>query len=444
MLKSLFIQNYAIIQDLQIDFNGGLSTITGETGAGKSILLGALSLLIGNRADSNVLFDDSRKCIVEGIFQIGGYGLEDFFKENDIDFAEQTVVRREINPDGKSRAFVNDSPVNLSLLKVMGEQLIDIHSQHENLYIENPVFQLRILDTFAKQLPTLQLFSEKFRNYKNLLSEYHTEKEKAEKNKADLDYFQFQYNQLIESKLRRGEQEELEEELKLLTHAEEIKSHLAQVLGLLSGDEISVIAMLKDALSNLSRIQAVFSVAESYGSRIDASFIELKDIAKEIETNYEKIDFDPERAELVRQRIDLIYGLQQKHRVSSVDELIHIQEDLKNRIDHITNSDEKLSNLKKAIDIEKSVLENISGELSRNRKNVIPQIEARVQELLFQLGMPNAVFKVEIISGDEFNSYGSDKVRFLFSANKQTFPLELSKVASGGEMETEPYLNHMN
>jgi len=251
MLKALSIQNYALIKDIRIEFNGGLSIITGETGAGKSILLGALSLLIGQRADTSVLFDTSRKCIVEGTFLITAYGMEKFFTENELDYADETSVRREITTDGKSRAFINDTPVNISLLKLLGDKLIDIHSQHENLYLENPVFQLEILDTIANQSSSLQQYKENYQAYRKLLSDYQTLCETNEKQKSDLDYLQFQFNQLNEAKLKEEELEDLEAEYQTLSHAEEIKSHLNFISETLSGDTNSLIVNAKDCILHL-------------------------------------------------------------------------------------------------------------------------------------------------------------------------------------------------
>lgn len=434
MVTSLSIQNYALINELHISLSDGLSIITGETGAGKSILLGALSLLVGQRADSGVLLDGSRKCIVEGTFNLTGYGLEELFKQYELDFDTTSVIRREISPDGKSRAFVNDTPVNVSVLKDLGEHLIDIHSQHQNLYLENPVFQLSVLDKFARHIPILQRYRDAFQMFKVLVSEYERVLQEASKNKADLEYFQFQYNQLNEAKLKADEQEVMEQDLKVLTHAEEIKAALSTASGLISGEGNSTILLLKDAIQQLSKIRNIHAASNDLFTRLDTVLIEIKDIAHETENLAEHVDYDPDKLELLKQRLDLIYSLQQKHRVSSVTELIQIQDTLKQKIDLISNADTKLDELKKETSRLRSILENVASEISANRKKIIPQITGRVDELLKQLGIPNGVFAIELTKSDDFMPSGNDKVRFLFSANKQAPMQELSKVASGGEM----------
>lgn len=434
MLKSLSIQNYAIIQDLNIDFSGGLSIITGETGAGKSILLGALSLIIGQRADTSVLYDSSRKCVVEGEFSIKGYGLDELFAENELDYADITLIRREISSDGKSRAFINDTPVNVSVLKVFGERLIDVHSQHQNLYIDNENFQLKVLDTFAKQNDLLQEYCAKFAQYRVLYAEYQKKTEEYQKNKADLEYFQFQYNQLYEARLTDGEQELLEAELQTLTHAEEIKTHLGMVLNYLEGEDSSIILFSKDSINYLNKVRSVFAASATLSDRLNSVLIELKDIASEVNEHFEKIESDPERAELVKQRIDLLYSLEQKHRVTSVKELMVIEADLKAKIDLIDNADTQLDTLKIQLDQLRANLENTAGKISTNRKQVLPAIEEKVTVLLQNLGMPNGVFKVRIDALPDLAMNGQDAVRFLFSANKQGQLQDLGKVASGGEM----------
>lgn len=434
MLTSLTIQNYALIQELNINLSGGLSIITGETGAGKSILLGALSLIIGQRADTSVLLDTTRKCIVEGIFSIKNYGLEEFFFQQDLYFDEQTIIRREISPDGKSRAFVNDSPVNLSVLKDLGEKLIDIHSQHQNLYIENPAFQLQVLDTFAQQLPLIQLYKDAFASYKLLQSEYQTLSSNSDKNKADLDYFQYQFEQLNQAKLIYDEQEKLENEFQVLTHAAEIKASLVSASNIVSGEGYSILALLKDIQYQLSKLTNFFQPSIDLQNRFNTILIELKDLNREIEILGEKTEHDPEQIENINQRLDLIYSLQQKHRVSTIEELIFIKDDLQQKINSISSSDFRLDEIRVEIEKVRNNLKTYAFEISQKRKKIIPMIESRIQELLHQLGMPNALFKVELEPSDDFLSSGTDRALFLFSANKQV-PLQvLSKVASGGEM----------
>lgn len=434
MLKTLSIQNYALIKDIRIDFNGGLSIITGETGAGKSILLGALSLLIGQRADTSVLFDTSRKCIVEGTFTISAYGMNGFFTENELDYADETTIRREITTDGKSRAFINDTPVNISLLKMLGDKLIDIHSQHENLYLENPAFQLEILDTIASQTKTLQLYRENYQAYRKLINEFETLKETNEKQKSDLDYLQFQYSQLFEARLKDGENEELEAEYQTLSHAEEIKLHLGFISETLSGENNSLIVSTKECISHLQKIKDIFKQSSEYLPRFENILIELKDIYPALDRMAITIEDNPERLEFVKQRLDLINSLLQKHKLSTIPELISLKEKLSREINSIVTADEKLIQLQKEIVLQKAELTKIAAELTGKRKLSAPGLEKRVQDILYQLGMPNAVFAADLSQTPDFTPTGTDKIRFLFSANKQSAPQEISKVASGGEM----------
>lgn len=434
MLKTLSIQNYALIKDIRIDFNGGLSIITGETGAGKSILLGALSLLIGQRADTSVLFDTSRKCIVEGTFQISAYGMNGFFEENELDYANETTIRREITTDGKSRAFINDTPVNISLLKLLGDKLIDIHSQHENLYLENPGFQLEILDTIANQHQLIQQYKENYQAYRKLQTEFDSLREANEKQKSDLDYLQFQFAQLNEAKLKADEQEELETEYQTLSHAGEIKMHLGFVSEALSGETNSLIITTKECIQHLHKIKDIFKQGNEYLSRFESLLIELKDIYPSIDKLAAGIEDNPDRLEFVKQRLDLINSLLQKHKLSTIAELIILKEKLSKQINSIVTADEKLEQLQKEIEKQKQSLLKVAGELTARRKQSAPGLEKRVEEILHQLGMPNAVFCVELGIAPDFTPTGMDRIRFLFSANKQSAPQEISKVASGGEM----------
>ncbi|NJO68144.1 MAG: AAA family ATPase [Bacteroidetes bacterium] len=299
MLKALSIQNYALIKDIRIDFNNGLSIITGETGAGKSILLGALSLLIGQRADTSVLFDTSRKCIVEGTFHISTYGMKDFFGENELDYADETTIRREITNEGKSRAFINDTPVNIGLLKTLGDKLIDIHSQHENLYLENPLFQLDILDTIAHQHKDLEVYKENYHSYRKLLNDFQEVNDRNEKQKNDLDYLQHQFNQLNNAKLKGDELEELEAEYQTLSHAEEIKTHLAIISELLSGENNALIVNTKDCIQHLLKIKDIFKPAGEFQSRFESILIEMKDLYPAIDKLATNIEHDPVRLEYV-------------------------------------------------------------------------------------------------------------------------------------------------
>ncbi len=434
MLQSIYIQNYALISELEIDFNKGLNIITGETGAGKSILLGALSLVLGQRADTSVLKDKARKCFVEAKFQIKQYKIKHFFKQNDLDYEDLTTIRREITDNGKSRAFINDTPVNLSLLKELSSSLIDIHSQHESLLLGDDHFQLSLVDSFAHHQDLLDTYGNKFEEYNILNSEYNKLINNAEKAKADLDYYQFQFDQLEALKLTDGEQGELEEELVQLNHAEEIKLKLSESFHLLSGEEISIISNLKQVKSAIESISKYIKEGEDLTQRIESTYIELQDLNNEIEILNEKVEHDPAKIEFIRERLDNIYSLEQKHKVSSVKELITIKEELQQKIDMINSYDFETEKIKKQLDLLLVELTNDANQISENRKVIIPKIENKVIGILQLLGIPNANFKVEQVPTEEFLPTGKEIIRFLFSANKNVALEELSKVASGGEI----------
>ena len=434
MFQSIYIQNYALINELEIDFNKGLNIITGETGAGKSILLGALSLVLGQRADTSVLKDKTRKCFVEAKFQIKQYKIKEFFKKNDLDYEDLTTIRREITDNGKSRAFINDTPVNLSVLKDLSNNLIDIHSQHESLLLGEDHFQLSLVDSFANHQQLLDNYRNIFEEYNTVTSEYKKQLNNADKAKADLDYFQFQFDQLETLKLIDGEQEEIEAELEKLNHAEEIKLNLSNSYNLLSGEDISIISNLKQTKNAIESISKYFKEGDSLIQRIESTYIELQDINNDIEQLNEKIEHDPTRIEFIRERLDNIYSLEQKHKVASVEELLIIKEDLQLKIDTINSYDFETEKIKKELNVIYEELNALAIQISENRKNVIPKIEIRVVEILLQLGIPNADFKVEQIQSEDFLPTGKEIIKFLFSANKNVALEELSKVASGGEI----------
>jgi len=434
MLQSLSIQNYALINDLSITFDSGFSIITGETGAGKSILLGALSLLVGQRADTSVLLDKSRKCIVEGLFKIGEYNLQPFFKQNELDYDSQVIIRREILDNGRSRAFVNDTPVNLNILKDLGDRLVDIHSQHQNSYFANSHFQLGLIDILAKNTQLLLKYRECFNEYtesQRLLNEL---KEKASKEKTDLDYFKFQLNELDNLRLKPGEQTELEKEFKVLSHAEEIKSALVNIAGLLSTESTGITSQLKEATSQAGKIKELFARITPLHERLNAGYIELKDIASEAETLAESIDLDPTRLEEVKVRLDSLYSISQKHRVSNSDDLIALRDSFNRKILAITGYDEQLDALSKQLNSLNEKLVALASELTGARISVIPSFEDKTISILRQLGMPNALFSVKLETVPEFSYSGCDKVAFLFSANKQVALMDITKIASGGEI----------
>jgi DNA repair protein RecN (Recombination protein N) len=434
MLIKLFVQNYALIRELDVEFENGLTIITGETGAGKSILLGALSLILGTRADSSVLLDKNEKCIVEGTFRIEEYELNEFFISNNIDYEPVSSLRREINPAGKSRAFINDTPVTVNILKELGDRLIDIHSQHQTLMLNDNSFQLNLIDSFSGTAGIKNEYRESYSNYRKLKKEYTSIKEKADKNKADLEYYQFQYNQLDEAKLKSGEQTELEAEQELLGHTEEIKLALGSSSNLFLAEGISILSMLREVKSYLGRILTFLPESESLLSRTESALIELDDLAAEVEKLTVSIEADPQRLAMVNNRLDNIYTLIQKHRVTDLGELIKKKDEIKELIGSIVSSDERIIELETLLDKEASRLKTISEEISNKRKSVLSDIELRITELLKQLGIPNAKFRITLTHLQEFTATGIDQADFLFSANKQIAPENMAKIASGGEL----------
>lgn len=434
MLVKLFVQNYALIKELDVELEKGLTIITGETGAGKSILLGALSLILGTRADSSVLLDKNEKCIVEGTFRIEDYDLKEFFSLNELDYEPVAILRREINPAGKSRAFINDTPVTISLLKELGDKLIDIHSQHQTLMLNDNSFQLNLIDSFAGNATLISDYKLVYSNYHKLKKESGELKEKADRNSADLEYYKFQLDQLEEAKLVPGEQEKLEKEQEMLEHAEEIKLALSNSMNLLSSDERSILSMLKDVKLNIGRIKEFLPEVGNLLSRSESSYIELDDIAGEIEKLGTSIEADPQHLIQVNNRLDNIYSLIQKHRVGNLNELITKKEEIGNLIDSIVTSDERFLELEKLLEKEVSSLKIISEKMSANRKGVLYDVEIKITELLKQLGMPNAKFRITLSQLKDFTPSGMDQADFLFSANKQIAPENLAKTASGGEL----------
>jgi len=434
MLVKLFVQNYALIKELDVELENGLTIITGETGAGKSILLGALSLILGTRADSSVLLDKNEKCIVEGTFRIEEYELNEFFISNELDYEAVTILRREINPAGKSRAFINDTPVTVNLLKELGDRLIDIHSQHQTLMLNDNSFQLNLIDSFSGIANLKNKYSNTYSNYRKLRKEYSIVKEKADKNRADLEYYQFQLNQLEEAKLNKDEQAELETKQELLGHTEEIKLALSSSSNLFFTEGISILSMLREVKANIGRIRSFLPDGESLLSRTESSLIELDDLAAEIEKLAISIEADPQRLDQVNNRLDMIYALIQKHRVNDLNELINKKEEIQDFIKSIVSGDERLIELEGLLEKEANTLNIVSEEMSGKRKSVLPDIESRITELLKQLGIPNAKFRISLTQLQDFTPTGIDQADFLFSANKQIAPENLAKIASGGEL----------
>ena len=434
MLIKLYVQNYVFIRELDLSLNKGLTVITGETGAGKSILLGALSLILGARADVSALLDKSSKCVVEGTFSIKGYGLEDFFEKNDLEYDDITIIRREINPAGKSRAFINDIPVTLNILNELGDRLIDIHSQHENLMLNENIFQLNVIDSFAGNLALRNEYRRVYNEYRRLEKEYNELKEKSEKNQADLEYYQFQLNQLLEAKIVPGEQEELEKEQELLEHAEEIKASLNMAVSLLSSEEASVLGMLAEVKQLMGKLRTYLPAADTLAERVNSAYIELDDILSETEKLLAGISDNPERLKVVNERLDLLNSLVHKHRVKNSDELIIKTGELNKLVSSIVSSDERLEQLEKEIAKKYEEMKLLGEQLSGKRKEVIPEMEQKITSMLRQLGMPHARFRVELSKMPAWSSTGNDRADFLFSANREVPPENITKVASGGEL----------
>ncbi len=436
MLSRLIIRNYALIEDLDISFSHKLNILTGETGAGKSIILGALSLLLGQRAESRYFYNQQKKCVIEGIFAVSGYNLSSFFVEKELDYDEETVLRREISADGKSRAFINDTPVNLTVLRELGELLIDIHSQHATLEINDEKFQLLVVDSLAANGTLLTAYQENYLAYKKDTARLKELEEESRQAKADLDYYQFQFNELDQASLHNDEQEILEQELTALSHAEEIKRNLIAATYLLNDNEQAVVVQLKESLSQLQHIERFFPSVRELSQRLESTMIEIKDIAAEIETLEQKTHINEERSSEISERLAVIYNLQKKHRVTTVQELTDIKARLSDKLYSISFADDEIEKLKAGCSKLKAELIGLSDTLSASRNEVIPSIEDRIKEMLTEVGMPHAVLKIENILLDEdmLNYTGRNKVQFLFSANKGQEPAPVNKVASGGEL----------
>lgn len=434
MLIKLKVQNYALIKDLDVDLEDGLTIITGETGAGKTILLGALSLILGTRADTSVLLEKNKKCVVEGTFRIEEYDFADFFSSNELDYESVTILRREINPAGKSRAFINDTPVTLNLLKELGDRLIDIHSQHQTLMLSDNSFQLNVIDSFAGTIKLKENYRKAYYKYRSLKKEYTEASEKADRNKADLEYYQFQLTQLEDAKLVEGEQEELEKEQEILEHAGDIKLALGIASDLFSSEDSSILKNLREVKTNLSKIISFMPEIEEMLRRTDSSYIELDDLAAEIEKLAMTVEADPERLNKITDRLDTLYSLIQKHRVSSLSELIIKREEIRKLVNSIITGDDRLIELETLLKEETENLTKLSEEISDKRKAVIHDVEKRITDLLKQLGMPNARFRISLKSLSDFTPSGTDHADFLFSANKQVEPENLARIASGGEL----------
>lgn len=436
MLTHLHIENYALIEQLDIDLHPGFSVITGETGAGKSIILGAIGLLLGQRADSKALMAGAKRCVIEAAFSVEDKNLSELFNENDLDYdPQETLIRRELTATGKSRSFINDTPVQLSLLKDVGEHLIDVHSQHKNLLLGKEDFQLNTLDILAGNASLLEQYKAEFSIYQVLCNKLSNAEEAIRNGRADEEYLRFQFNQLEEARLTEGEQEELETELETLTHAEDIKQALFSSQSLLSGgsDTSDILQGIKQVTATLRGISNVFSAAEELAERLNSCHIEIKDIADEIEEKCDEIEFSPERLEQVNDRLNTIYTLQKKFGKTSVSELLGLKAELDEKLQAVDNSDELLAQLKAECDNQLTKTTNIANKLSSARHKAASKVEKAMTERLVPLGMPNVRFNVEITESKLSNT-GTDAVRFLFSANKGAELKPVADIASGGEI----------
>jgi len=434
MLKQLYIKNFTLIDELDITFHSGFSVITGETGAGKSIILGALHLLLGARADSKQIKNGSSKCVVEAHFDLSHYGLETFFDEFGIDYdANDCIIRREVNDNGKSRAFVNDTPVALTTMRELGEQLIDIHSQHQNLLLQKEDFQLNVVDIIADNAQLRQSYLQAYNEYHKVTKRFNDFQEASQKSKENEEFLRFQFSELDKAKLVAGEDEELEQQSRTLSHVEDIKSALYDASSALSSEDGGCVEKTKNASSRLHDITEVFPEIKDVDERLSSAYIELKDIAQEIERKLEDVDFDPRQLDEINSRLDLIYALEQKFHASSVDELINEYKRLQDELASIDGGDEQLEQLQQEMQEKYDVAMKLARKLSDARKKAAQKVEEGLKQRLVPLGIPNVKFKIEFKERDCSPS-GIDKVSFLFSANSSTALQPVSQVASGGEI----------
>jgi DNA repair protein RecN (Recombination protein N) len=432
MLKHLTIKNYALIKHLELEPSANLNVITGETGAGKSIMLGAIGLLMGNRAETKVLWDEQEKCVTEGVFAIKNYKLKSFFKAEDLDYDDNTVIRREISPGGKSRAFINDTPVTLEVMKKLGNLLMDIHSQHETLQLAQQSFQLRLVDAYAENQSLNEVYSEAWAAFQKAKREYETLTSEADTLRQESDYIRFQLDELVKATLEEGEQENLETELKVMEHAEEIKNRFHQAVTLLSQSEFASQSSLKEARQHLNTIASFSPAYENLLQRIEAITIELDDIIQEIEKEEGNIEFDPKRSEFINERLSTIYRLLKKHKAGNVKELLVLQESLQQKNDITSNLDEALAAKKAAFEKADREVRAAGLKLGESRKKAFTPLCKQLIKLLQELGIPEANLQIDH-QATEPTPQGLDKIEILFSANKGIAPRALAQVASGGE-----------
>lgn len=434
MLKHLYIKNFTLIDQLDIAFHSGFSVITGETGAGKSIILGAIGLLLGNRADSKQIKQGEKKCTIEAHFDLSHYGFKSFFEDNDIDFEpEDTIIRRELTASGKSRAFINDTPVSLQMMRILGEQLIDIHSQHQNLLLQKDDFQLNVVDIIAQDSAVISAYHSSYQYYKESLQRLSDLKEQIAKAQENEEFMRFQFNELESAGLVEGRQQELEQESETLSHSEDIKTAYYEADHLLNDDDNGIIYKLGESLDSLSNIENVYSKAKDVVQRLSSVHIELKDIASEVGSEVENIEFDPSRLDSINQQLDQLNTLEQKYHVSTEKELIEIRDNIAEQLQSIDNSDEELESLTKKVDEELKLCTEKAAKLTELRLKAGKIVEKEMSQRLIPLGIPNVRFKVDITS-KPLSLDGADKVQFLFSANTSTAMEPVAQVASGGEI----------
>lgn len=435
MLKEIHINNYVLIDRLDIDFREGFSVMTGETGAGKSIILGAMNLLLGGRADSRTIMQGADKCTIEGTFSIGGYGLEQFFNDNELDyFPDDTTLRRELLQSGKSRAFINDTPVSLNQMRDLGCRLIDIHSQHQNLALGTQSFQLDVVDTIAANADIKTAYEQSFDKWSALKAELARLKAEFESDNTDREYLEFQLKGLDDARLKEGELQDLEQESDILEHAEEIKQELFRASELISGDEDGTLTRLRSALQSLRSAQKNWPQAQELSERLDSCLIELKDIAETVDDAQEGINFDPARLEQVNERLDLIYTLLKKHKKENISELLELAESIRTRLDRSGSYELDIEKLTAQVEAAHGEMEKRASELTKSRQKASDTIIKEIKALLVPLGIPNVQFGVDIRPAAEFDRTGHDDLRFMFSANKAVPMQEISMVASGGEI----------
>lgn len=434
MLKQLYIKNFTLIDELDIELHRGFSVITGETGAGKSIILGAIGLLLGQRADSKAIKSGADKCVIEAHFDLSNYAMEAFFDENEIEFdVADTIVRRELTSAGKSRAFINDTPVSLSMLKEFGEQLVDIHSQHQNLLLQKQDFQLNVVDIIAQDSQQLTTYQQTYSQLLTVQKQLQELKENIERNRQNQDFLQFQYEELENANLAEDEQEELEQQSETMEHAEDIKTALYEADNALATDELGAVSKVRTAFHTLKSISQVMPNSAELAERLESCHIELKDIAEEVNSLLEQTDFDPSELDHINARLDRIYELEKKYHADTVGELISRRDELKQQLEGIENSDEALAELTAQCQQLKTKSQQQANELTKVRQQAAKKIEEQLRQRLVPLGMPNVRFEVNIDKG-ELNKYGQDTVSFLFSANTSTPLQPVSQVASGGEI----------